>query len=728
LNLDPLLTVQDKNLDCEAAALAAAFVARNVSVNTGSSNLQNWIFNQLPDDHRNATDTGGHITWGDPYLDFVGNVNGHEGFARGDGYGVYYQPIANVVTEVGHVATSQTGWTTASIEAEIEAGNPVVVWIDYRSLASGAGYSTSTWTAFDGREIPYTLHEHAVTVLGTYPGHSVTLLDVYSGHQFTYSESQFTAMLSTFHGMGVAVGPHVVVAPPYPVVASLSPAAGPATGGQAVVVSGTGFSTSMAVSMGGATVAATGITSTTFTITTPAHVAGSAQLKVTTSKGSSALSANSGYVFTALASYVALTPFRILDTRASTCVQCGAGKLTPNQTRTLQITRVTGLKGGADQVPATATAVVMNVTAVSSSTGGLLTIYPTGTALPRASNLNFSAGTATPNLVTVTLGQTSAASPNWDVNIYNPVGSLNVVADVEGYFAPTASSDPAGEFHSMSPLRVCDTRARQPANGCNQGTGVGHRLGPNSVVKVNVSGIPTGVAGSPASIPGDGTAQAAVLNLTAIGGTLPTYLSVSPSLDDGSCPTSSTTSTINVSGGATEANRVFVSLGPDASGGPAADVCVYNAVGSIDFVLDANGWFGSSVASTPLGAQFQAIGPTRVCDTRAGAETACSGHTLGAGATLTIDVAGVGGVPKQAPVAVIANLTAVSPSTSTYLTAYPADVTPRPNASDLNIMSPVLPNLTVVGLSRLAPVGNIRLFNASGTVNAVLDVEGWFQG
>ena len=51
----------------------------------------------------------------------------------------------------------------------------------------------------------------------------------------------------------------------------------------------------------------------------------------------------------------------------------------------------------------------MNVTAVSSSTGGLLTIYPTGTALPRASNLNFSAGTATPNLVTVTLGQTSAA-------------------------------------------------------------------------------------------------------------------------------------------------------------------------------------------------------------------------------------------------------------------------------------------------------------------------------
>ncbi|MGA8416203.1 MAG: IPT/TIG domain-containing protein [Candidatus Dormiibacterota bacterium] len=727
LNLDPLLTVQDKNLDCEAAALAAAFVARKIAVNTGTSNLQNWIFNQLPDDHRNAIDTGGNITWGDPYDDFVGNVNGREGFAPGDGYGVYYQPIANVVTEVGHTEVAKTGWTTATIEAELEAGNPVVVWIDFRSLASGAGYSTDTWTAFDGRKVPYTLHEHAVTVLGTYPGHSITLLDVYSGNQYTYSESQFARMLSTFHGMAVAVGPAVVVTPPFPVVVSLAPAAGPATGGQVVTVTGTGFAASMTVSLGGTAITPQRITTTSFNITTPAHAAGYDRLQVTTSKGSSALSANSGYVFTSLASYVAVTPFRILDTRARTCVQCGAGGLASNQTRTLQITGVTGLKGGADQVPATATAIVMNVTAVSGRTGGLLTIYPTGTALPRASNLNFNAGTVTPNLVTVTLGQTSAASPNWAVNIFNPIGSLDVVADIEGYFAPNASGDPAGEFHAMSPLRVCDTRAGQAANVCNQGTGTGHRLGPNSVVKVNVSGLPSGVFGAPASIPSDGTAQAAVLNLTATGGTLPTYLSVFPSRADGSCPTASTTSTINLNGGATEANRVMVSLGADATGAPATDVCVYNAVGSIDFVLDANGWFGSSLTSTPLGAQFQAIGPTRVCDTRVGSATPCSSHTLGADATLSIGVAGVGGVPKIGPVAVIANLTAVAPSTSTYLIAYPADVTPRPNASDLNIVGPVLPNLVVVGLSHLAPGGNIRLFNANGNVNAVLDVEGWFQ-
>jgi hypothetical protein len=725
MNLDPSLTVQDKNLDCEAAALAAAFQVRSVPVDTGGLSLQDWIFDQLPEDLRNPIDTDGHITWGDPYVDFVGDVNGVEGFAPGDGYGVYYPPIANIVTKVGYSVDAHTGWTTASIEAEIESGSPVVVWIDFRSLASGVGYPTSTWTAFDGRQIPYTLHEHAVTVLGAYPGHSVTLLDVFSGNQYTYTESQFTAMLSTFGGMGVAVGPAVVVPPAYPVVSSLSPAAGPVAGGQTVTVSGSGFTSSMTVAMGTTPVTATGITDTAFTFTTPAEAAGYDRLTVTTARGSNPLDAGAGYLYTGLSKYTGLTPFRILDTRASTCMQCGVGRLTTGQTRTVQITGVTGLRVGTDPVPATATAVVVNVTAVDSTTGGLLTIYPSGTGLPRASNLNFGPGAITPNLVTVALGQTSATDPNREVNLYNPIGSVDVVADVEGYFVPDTSSDPTGQFHSIAPLRVCDTRARQPANVCNGGSS-DHRLGPGAAVKVNVSGIPAGVTGAAASIPTNGTAQAAVLNLTAVDGTASTYLSVFPPQATGSCATSAATSTINLGAGAVEANRVLVSLGPGATGGPKTDVCVYNSVGSIDFILDATGWFGSSSASR--GAQFQAIGPTRVCDTRAGSGTPCAGHALTSGGTLLVAVAGIAGVPSSGPVAIIGNLTAISlGSAGTYLTAYPADVSPRPNASDLNVVSSVLPNLVVVGLSQASPAGDVRLFNAIGSVDAVLDVEGWFQ-
>jgi hypothetical protein len=79
-------------------------------------------------------------------------------------------------------------------------------------------------------------------------------------------------------------------------------------------------------------------------------------------------------------------------------------------------------------------------------------------------------------------------------------------------------------------------------------------------------------------------------------------------------------------------------------------------------------------------------------------------------------------------VAIIANLTAVVGSQATYLTIYPADVSPKPNASDVNLSPGIaVPNLVVVGLATGAHLGDVNLFNAMGSINAVLDVDGWFQ-
>ena len=52
---------------------------------------------------------------------------------------------------------------------------------------------------------------------------------------------------------------------------------------------------------------------------------------------------------------------------------------------------MTGL-GGPSDVPASATAVVMNVTVAESTDESFLTVYPTGTPRPRSSNLNFGRG------------------------------------------------------------------------------------------------------------------------------------------------------------------------------------------------------------------------------------------------------------------------------------------------------------------------------------------------
>jgi len=551
-------------------------------------------------------------------------------------------------------------------------------------------------------------------------GGTLSQYDASSGSQLaSYSipgSNHFTSPSASNGMVFVEGGDQVQAVPAGPSITSVTPAAGPVGGGQTVTVRGVGFQPGMTATIGGVSVTPAGVTATSFTFTTPAHAAGYVNVQVADTLGTSALTTNTGYLYMGLANYVPVTPFRILDTRPGSCIQCALGALGPGGTRTLQITGVTGLPSGPDPIPNTATAVVLNMTAVNDAASSLLTVFPNGTGRPQASNLNFTSRSNTANLVTVALGQSAASDSNREVNIYNALGSVDVLADVEGYFTPQPSSVVTGEFHAMAPLRMCDTRG---SCGAQQALVAGR-----SVV-VNVTGG--------AGIPGDGTAAAAVLNLTGIAGTTATYLSVFQTTASGGCAYDASHpppfSTLNLVGGAVQANRVMVQLGPASSGGANASVCLYNAAGTINVIVDANGWFGSGAAAA--GAQYQAIGPSRICDTRSGSGLPCSGRTLGSGGIDLVVVAGAGGVPTGSPVvqAVIANLTAIAPTQATYLTLYPASLSKPPRASDINAnASVVLPNLAVVQLDTTdSRIGDVDLFNAAGSVNAVIDIEGWFQ-
>jgi hypothetical protein len=115
----------------------------------------------------------------------------------------------------------------------------------------------------------------------------------------------------------------------------------------------------------------------------------------------------------------ALTPVRILDTRSGN----GAppAPLGPQQVLELQV----ATRGG---VPANASAVVMNVTATDANALGFITVWPAGVGRPEASNINTVPGRPSPNLVITRLGT------NGKVDLYNSAGSVNLIADVMGYF------------------------------------------------------------------------------------------------------------------------------------------------------------------------------------------------------------------------------------------------------------------------------------------------------
>lgn len=244
--------------------------------------------------------------------------------------------------------------------------------------------------------------------------------------------------------------------------------------------------------------------------------------------------------------------------------------------------------------------------------------------------------------------------------------------------------------------------------------------------KVVLSGLPPG--GGTGSIPTAGAA-AAVFNLTATQGTATTYLTVAPPDGTDLCPTGTpSASNLNPKAGGSLPNRVISKLGPHQ------DVCVYNAAGSIEIIIDVNGWFGdgTEAVTTPPAALFYAVPPTRICDTRTGSKTRCAGHPLASNFAETVQVAGVGVVPARGasttPIAVVANLTGIAGTAATYLALYPSDATHT--SSDLNPTAhDVIANLAVVGLSTTAlrSPGDVNLYNSVGTINAILDVAGWFQ-
>jgi hypothetical protein len=492
-----------------------------------------------------------------------------------------------------------------------------------------------------------------------------------------------------------------------PVITSLYTASGPVAGGATVTAYGTDFGLDTTATFNAAPIAITGRTATSFTFATPPSATlagGTAQVQATDALGASAESAASLYTYIGLANYTPVTPFRIVDTRNT------GGPIGQGLVRTLQVTGV-----GTSPIPASASAVVLNVTEVSGSASSLLTIYPYNTLRPTASNLNFAAHTVIANLVTVTLG---ASGGQGFINIYNGLGSVNVLVDAEGYFTTTPATTFQGLFHPISPVRVCDTRT-----SCQGHVAVGS--GQSIVVTVASTG----------GVPADGTAEAAVVNLTGVAGNASTYLSLFPTNSSGNCiPTG--TSTMNLLPGAVRANRVMVELGPASVGGLDDALCVYNAVGTINVLVDVNGWYGSSTAgASPTGYQYQALGPTRICDTRI-VSTSCVAGGIGAGGLQRlITVAGHAGVPAfgsaTTVVAIIANLTAIAPTTATYLTLFPANQTGPGGVSDLNLgAGAVLPNLAVVEVDTVTGDphdGEVYLYNGAGSVNAIIDLEGWFQ-
>ena len=211
--------------------------------------------------------------------------------------------------------------------------------------------------------------------------------------------------------------------------------------------------------------------------------------------------------------FIGLSPVRLIDTRDT------PDTLEAEFVGTLQV-------AGRANVPSTGVdAVVLNVTATDAAQAGFLTVFPTGSDLPEASNLNLGgAGETRANQVIVKLGT------GGQVDVYSS-GGTDLIVDVAGYFTDGSSgaTSASGLFVPVVPGRDLDTRGGQkPTSLTSLDVRVTGRAGlPTTgvaAVALNATGVDATNAGFVTVWPqGLSVPNASTLNMGRVGQTVPNH-------------------------------------------------------------------------------------------------------------------------------------------------------------------------------------------------------------
>ena len=386
------------------------------------------------------------------------------------------------------------------------------------------------------------------------------------------------------------------------------------------------------------------------------------------------------------------SPVRIVDTRVGAAdppiyagdTLCAGGALT--------------IDIPSADVPSGAGAIVAQLSAVTPSAGGFLSIFPAGTANPGTSNVNFTTGQDVGNLATVGLG-TDPLNGSQAVTVFNgPAGGTgpdtDVTLDLYGYYAPQSASSGAA-YTALTPARIFDTRpgSSEPGQGATLTNG--------GSVQVPV----TGVGGVPSS-----GVSAIVVNIGITNTSAPSFIQGYPT---GSPPSSSTpTVDQNWVAGETLSTKAIIGVGAGGS------ITLANHDANVDVVVDVDGYFGIPGASGPL---FNVLpSPVRLADTRPGG--------VAGNASDTVAVAGTQGVPSSATAGV---LDVVDIATSgNFLTVYPAGQS-VPFAADVNYVPGDTD--TIVANAAYGTVGSggaVGIYNGPATTtraDVVVDEFGYFS-
>ena len=386
--------------------------------------------------------------------------------SSGDGgYGVEFPAASPHVVAVGgttlNPATNARGWTETAWDGAgsgCSAYEPKPAWqadsgcsrrtvADVSAVADPAtgvaaydSYGQGGWVVLGGTSVasPIIASTYALAgtpVAGTYPGSYLYaspahLNDVTNGSNGTCSPSYLCTARPGYDGptgLGTPAGTGTFTAP-VTTITSITPANGPTAGGTTVTIMGTGLTAATAVHFGGTAAASFTVTSgTQISAVSPAG-SGTVDITVTGPGGTSTTSSADRFTYlpdATGATYVSLSPARLLDTRNGTGL---SGAFSSGVSRTFAVT-------GQGGVPANAVAVTGNLTVTQQTSAGFVALTPSPTNAPATSTLNFPLGDNRANGVTVALSGTGTLSATY-MGEAGPSATTQLIFDVTGYFVP----------------------------------------------------------------------------------------------------------------------------------------------------------------------------------------------------------------------------------------------------------------------------------------------------
>ncbi len=386
--------------------------------------------------------------------------------------------------------------------------------------------------------------------------------------------------------------------------------------------------------------------------------------------------------------FIPLSPVRVLETRSDQAAFRGRGAFEAQETAVIDVVSIAQLD------PAKVAGVSLSVTVVRPTSGGFLTLWPTGT-LPTASTLNFVAGQTVPN------GALVGLDPQGRIKIFNGSGgTIHVLVDIQGWVPVGAG------FTSITPVRVLETRPGFPGYG-GQGA-----LGPSTSRSIPVV--------SRLGLPGSVRVTGVAVNITSADASASSFFRVSPDVGAGFDASSSS---LNFAAGQTVANSAVLGIGSNGN------LQISNAFGSANAIVDITGYFVD-------GLSFRPMEPRRLVDTRnpggqgliavscadgTGTSPKPTGPFPGS-SCYALNVHRSAGLPAGMVGAAALNVTVAQASSSGFLSVWPSS-SDRPVVSSSNFVpGQVVANTVIVGVDDY-----ITVYNGSAlAVHVIIDITGWF--